>query len=227
MTIEPAGSKGSKTSQQQGKGVARKSKVDARDGAVSAVDWVAVKAGALERGRKLRGADLAQTGFGRSEVSRGGASFSDAVQEAVTELHAQTVAGEPLPTEPDRLAALVLINARRRWKAWSKRAREQRTNLQSFAPTLGARELFELICARDEQLKLLTRLYHELRDEPEARLLLYLILEKGIQFHETRLLAEELATSTLQVTNMKRRIVRLAHKLMVELTGAAGRGGRT
>ena len=87
--------------------------------------------------------------------------------------------------------------------------------------------MFDLICARDEQTKLLTRLYQALEDEPQARLLLYLILEKGILFEETRLLAAELSTSTVHVTNMKRRIIRLSHRLMTELTGAGAKGGRT
>jgi hypothetical protein len=149
------------------------------------------------------------------------------VHEAIAKLHAAQLAGEVLPTDGDAMLDLVVRKALRRWKALSKRAREQRHNLSLIKPILGTREMFDLICARDEQAKFFTRLYTELEDQPEARLLLYVILEKGILFHETRLLAQELHVSAAHVTNMKRRIVRLSRHIMSELTGVRPAGGRS
>jgi hypothetical protein len=155
------------------------------------------------------------------------ALIADAVQEAVAELHARMRAGEALPKTSDEILELVVARAQRRRKSWLKRAREQSRNLQLIAPTMSTRELFDVICARDEQMKFFVRLYDALGDEPEARVLLFVVLEKGILFHETRLLAEELHTSSARVTSLKGRIIRRGRRIMAELTGADRQGGNT
>jgi hypothetical protein len=68
-------------------------------------------------------------------------------------------------------------------------------------------------------------MYDTLADQPEARLLLYVLLKQGLPFRDTALQAELLGCSRTHVTNMKRRLVRLAHTIMSELN-SAGTGAK-
>jgi hypothetical protein len=192
------------------------------------VDWERIKTNALKRIRSpsLRFIPLdAPADNGCTERARNGSSIADAVQEAIAEVYGLWRSGESTPLTPEDIEILVVERAERRWKSWSKRFREQQKNLDLVAPTLSTRDLFEVICARDEQAKLFVRIYEVLEDQPEARVMLYLILEQGYLFHESRLLAKELHTSTTHVTKMKRRIVRIAHRIMREFAGRDGLGG--
>jgi hypothetical protein len=192
------------------------------------VDWERIKTNALKRIRSPSPRFIpldAPEDNGRTERARNGSSIADAVQEAIAEVYGLWRSGAPMPQTLEDIETLVVEMARRRWKSWTKRFREQQKNLDLVAPTLSTRDLFEVICARDEQAKLFARIYEVLKDQPEARVMLYLILEQGYLFHESRLLAKEVHTSTTHVTKMKRRVVRIAHKIMREIAARDRLGG--
>lgn len=152
-------------------------------------------------------------------------SLADAVHEVVTELLATHAEGGEGFTQRE-LKALALLKVERRWHAWQKRARQRQKNLERYARTLKPADLFEVICARDEQHKLFAKMYDALADQPEARLLLYVLLKQGIPFRETAVLAELLGCSRSHVTNMKRRLVTLARNTMADLA-ATKTGAKT
>lgn len=152
-------------------------------------------------------------------------SLADAVHEVVTELFATHAEGGEGFAQYE-LKALAILKVERRWHAWQKRARQRKRNLERYARTLKPADLFEVICARDEQHKLFAKMYDALADQPEARLLLYVLLKQGIPFRETAVLAELLGCSRSHVTNMKRRLVTLARNTMADLA-ATKTGAKT
>src|SRR5262249_20999191 len=109
--------------------------------------------------------------------------------------------------------------------AWTKRVREQSANLELIAPTLSIEDMFEVICARDEQGKFFAALFDAL--DPEAQILLDTLLRQGIPFHKTEELAKALRTTVPHITNMKRRLIRQAVPIMTELTSTARAGGKS
>jgi hypothetical protein len=192
---------------------------DGEDRRKSKPDWSRIDRDALSRlGRRWR-IEISSCQY--VELSRGGIGINDAVQEGIAAVLAQ----EELPETHDELVDLVVAHSRRTWKSWTKRMREQGRNLDLYAPTLSTIELFDIVCERDEHMTLLTRLYAALEDVPEAKLVLYAIQYRGLLFHETRLIAEETNLEEQRVTNLKRRIVRRARTIMIELTTAHLEGG--
>ena len=227
MAIEPTGPRGRerRTKSEKKKDRTRKDKQeDDHAGRKTSedppIDWAAIKASALKR---MTSGPWGETQAdvpsreGTTEQARGSMSPADAVQEAIAELHALLASGGELPAITEEITALVVERAQRRWKAWCKRAGEQRKNLELIGRTLTPRELFDEICANDERKKLFTRLFEALEDRPEARKVLYLVLNKGFLFHETQLMAEKLKLHVDHITNIKRCIVRHAERIMREL----------
>ena len=187
------------------------------------IDWEALKSNVLTALHRTRTDTPVKNGT--SMVRRGGHSLDDVVQEAIAELHAEKSVGEQIPQTFDELEALLVIKAKRRWKAWSKRSREQRANLQLIEPTLTIQNMFDVICARDECDKFFAALFEAL--DPEAQLLLETLLVEGIPFQKTEELAQKQPTSIAHVTNMKRRIIRHAERIMAELTSTTRSGGKS
>lgn len=157
----------------------------------------------------------------KTERSRGGIGISDAVQEAIVEV----LSSEPLPATHEEAVQEVVKHSRRWMKSWAKRLRENSQKLDQYASEISTLDLFELICARDEVLRFLDQLYRELEEQPEAKMVLWAILEKGFQFHETKLIANEINLDEQHVTNLKKRIVRRARTVMIDLTSAHTKGG--
>lgn len=187
------------------------------------IDWELLKANVLTTLRRSRSSHSTQNG--NALVARGGHSLDDVVQDAIAEVHADKLGGGDVPQSFDELEALLVIKAKRRWKAWMKRAREQRANLQLIAPTLTIQNMFDVICARDECDKFFAALFDAL--DPEAQLLLETLLVEGIPFQKTDELAKKQPTSVAHVTNMKRRIIRHAERIMAELTSTTRSGGKS
>jgi hypothetical protein len=165
---------------------------------------------------------LSAASMPRNEKLHGPVSLRDAVQEAIAEVLSS---GQPMPSHDAALEA-VLVAARRRWKAWTRRTRERSRNLDLHARNLEFVGTFDVIAARNQHLLVIERLWNALEPAPEARRIIDLVLRKGIRFNETKLLAAEMRAPAQEVTYLKRQIKRAAQKVVAELGGSPGEGGR-
>lgn len=186
---------------------------------LDSIDWAAMKARVRER---LRAGRQYKTRL--TTRIRDGLSIDDVVQEAITEQFAAWEAGEAVPDDLAIVEAALVVRANRRWKAWMKRARE-RERLAGFVEidaALSTRDMFEVICARDECAKFFVALGDSL--DTEAQKLLEKLLAQGIAFEDTKGLAEPPAITEPHVHNMKRRIITHSRRIMANLI-AAGKPG--
>lgn len=151
--------------------------------------------------------------------------IADVVQQAITAQLAEMHKGHPLPANEDDLVEEILVRAKRWRDALKKTTRERRHNLELYSNTLSMREMFDVICARQEQTKFYARLYDSL--DADGRLLLDVLLVEGVPFHRTQELQDRTGLPAALVTNLKRRIVRQSKPIMRELTGHPGAGGKS
>ncbi len=187
------------------------------DGPELPIDWGPLREEVL---RVLDGRGM----LARTERAIGSASAADAVQDVIAKLYTCFEAGEE-PRTHDELKALAELAARRRLAYWSRRERKRARSLESHGATLSTLDLFEVICARDENAKLLTRVSEEIGSDPEAKLLWISVVDRGIGFSESRLLAEIIGCETVHITNIKRRLVRVARNILKMLTSSGPGGG--
>jgi hypothetical protein len=209
MTTENAGNRGTRGQSKQ-----RQKKRRGGRKPPPSIDWAELHAQVL---RELDGLRRSP----RSERTYGSASVTDAVQTVITELYAEQQQEERTQEE---LFELAVRRARSRLAYWSRRERRRAAKAAEHAQHLTTRDLFETILARDEQRKFLKRMREELAKDPEGAFILAAMLE-GVPFEDTRLLADLLGTTKVRVTNIKRRLVRLAAKIMKELRPPSGPGG--
>lgn len=156
------------------------------------------------------------------EQARGGISLEDVVQEAITEM----IETGAVPSGHEAAVDEVVRLARRRWKSWKQRVLARSRSLDAHQTTLSSRDLFEVICARDEHMKFVELLYAEYAKEPAAVQVIYALIEKGFLYHQTKAIAEDVGAGPAYVSNLKRRIERSAKKIMIELTTVHPKGGR-
>jgi len=165
-----------------------------------------------------------RAGLYKFERAIGGASVADAVQTIIAELYEQFEAGEGPRTHED-LKVLAAVGVRKKLYAWRQRESRHTKQLAAHAATFTTGNLFELICRRDENAKFFARMYEEVERDPDAKMLLIMVLEKEFSFKQTRVLAEVMGYPKEYVTSIKRRLVRLGGKILEELNGSNPNGG--
>lgn len=187
------------------------------------IDWTAMKAVVLQ--------GLQRSRIGAMATSKSGSrlrdifSPDDVMQEAIAEQLAQWNSGTPLPRTLAELETELIAKARRRWKAWLKRGRERDRvkPLVKLDATLTARDLFEVICARDECAKFFAALAESL--DAEAQVILLRLLKEGIAFGDTRTLAQTPGMNEVIIHNIKRRILSHSRRIMSEMVSTKHMGG--
>jgi hypothetical protein len=147
----------------------------------------------------------------------------DAVQEASITLQAKWRTGEHRPATFDDVVDALVKAAKARHDDWRKTSRRRDANLRLLAPTMSSVDMFDVICARDEQQKFFTLLFDAL--DGEARIMLNVLLKEGIPFHKNKELGAGMHITTEHARRIKRRIVSHAKVIMRSCTAPVRKGG--
>jgi hypothetical protein len=174
------------------------------------IDWAELRAQVL---RELYGGRLPPND-----------TAADAVQSVIAELYEAYRRGDD-PRTQEALQAVAVRRVRNRRTYWARREREHAAKAAAHAQELTARDLFEIICVRDEQQKLYELMLKAfpLDKEPEARMVLVAICHMDIGDPER--LAKVAFVSVPRVKNIIRRLARKAATLSAKLNSSNGAGG--
>lgn len=192
------------------------------------IDWITMKAAVIAavRGKTTADPDASRPDSRRTEAAA--FSYDDLVQEIIAEQHEAWQLGAPVPADLEAIEKELVIRAKRRLKAWTKRNREQRKKLGLLEPLISQVDMFDEVAAHDEFDKLIVLLVDVL--DPSAQVLLYLVLHRGVPFRESKTLLDRLKKSfdpliTLaDVESIKRRITYHAGKILTQLSSQGRKG---
>jgi hypothetical protein len=192
------------------------------------IDWIAMKAAVIAALRGKTTADPGVSSRDRRRTEAAAFSYDDLVQEIIAEQYEAWQLGAPVPTDLEAIEKELVIRAKRRLKAWTKRNREQRKKLHLLEPLISQVDMFDEVAAHDEFDKLIVLIIDVL--DPSAQVLLYLVLHRGIPFRESKALLDKLNESfdpsmTLDtVESIKRRITYHAGKILTQLSSQGRKG---
>lgn len=153
----------------------------------------------------------------RPERAREGLSIPDIVQSVVESILIAYRNRLDEVVDVDQLRDEALTAATRQWGRIRRAEYRHNRLTEKWSRTLTTREMFEVIVSRHEQAHFFKAWQSSFKNNSPAWRMVYLLVYENIPFHDTQELAPRIPCSVAEARNLKRQIVRAAHKIMKDM----------